>query len=195
MKNIFILGVPKTGKSTLSKMLIKELRNYSIIKLDAIRNALDDTFPFLDINPRRGKGMEKDFPLFVANLMKWNNRLINNEENVIYENEVGYIIEGDSLFPSDIDSLFESQEAIVICLGNGDLNEAEIFKNIRKYQTQVDYTYYRSDERVMESCKRSVIKNNVMKQQCEQYKYPYYDTSKNRKQILEEIVKYIKKEL
>lgn len=195
MKNIFILGVQRTGKSTLSKMLIKELKNYSIIKLDAVRNALDDTFPFLEINPRLGKGMEKDFPKFIANLMKWNNRLISNEDNVIYENELGYIIEGDSLFPEDIISVFSDKEAMVLCLGNGDLNETEIFENIRKYETQVDYTYYRSDDRVMESCKRSVAKNKIMKQQCEKYKYPYYDTSKNRKEVLEEIVEQIKKEL
>lgn len=192
MKNIFILGVPRTGKSTLSKMLIKELNAYSIIKLDALRNAFDDTFPELEINNRRGKGMKEDFPRFISNLINRDNTLVKNEHATIYEEELGYIIEGDSILPSIFHEFFEQKNVIVVFLGNGDLSKEEIFQNIRKHDTIKDYSYYRSDERVMESCVRAVEKNKTIQKECKRYNYPYYNTSKDREEVLNQIKEDIK---
>lgn len=69
MKNIVIAGVPRAGKTTLATLLAKELENYHILSLDCIRNAFDDIFPQLDINPREGKNTFKDLPKFISRLL------------------------------------------------------------------------------------------------------------------------------
>lgn len=44
MKNIMILGTCRTGKTTFSKLLHKQLNNYEIIEVDSIISALQSTF-------------------------------------------------------------------------------------------------------------------------------------------------------
>lgn len=49
MKNILILGTCRTGKTTFSKMLQKNLENYQIIEVDSIIAALQKTFDNIQI--------------------------------------------------------------------------------------------------------------------------------------------------
>lgn len=49
MKNIIIFGICRTGKSTFSKMIQKEFKNYQIIEVDTIISALQKTIPDLPI--------------------------------------------------------------------------------------------------------------------------------------------------
>lgn len=51
MKDILILGMPRTGKTTLAGKLRKELANYDLISCDCIRNMLSNCFPQLGIGP------------------------------------------------------------------------------------------------------------------------------------------------
>ena len=41
MKNIMILGIFRTGKTTFSKMIQREFNNYQIIEVDAIMTIND----------------------------------------------------------------------------------------------------------------------------------------------------------
>lgn len=43
MKNIMILGICRTGKTTFSRMIQKEFSNYQIIEVDTIISALQKT--------------------------------------------------------------------------------------------------------------------------------------------------------
>ena len=49
MKNIMILGICRTGKTTFSKMIQKEFNNYQIIEVDTIISALQKTIPNLSL--------------------------------------------------------------------------------------------------------------------------------------------------
>lgn len=50
MKNIIIIGRPRSGKSTLAD-IISEKYNYQIIRTDCVRAAFKDVFPELNIGP------------------------------------------------------------------------------------------------------------------------------------------------
>ena len=39
MKNIILLGAPRSGKSTFAKMILKEYSNYNLIQEDVISSA------------------------------------------------------------------------------------------------------------------------------------------------------------
>ena len=50
MKNIIILGRPRSGKSTLANLLVEKY-NYQVIRLDALRDSLTKIYPELNITP------------------------------------------------------------------------------------------------------------------------------------------------
>ena len=65
MKNILILGICRTGKSTFSKMIQKEFRNYQIIEVDTIISALQKTIPNIPIGFIHDNLKENKLPEFL----------------------------------------------------------------------------------------------------------------------------------
>lgn len=110
MKDIIIAGVPRTGKSTLAKMLAEELENYHLINLDAVRNGFGDIFPELNINDKGGKSNTTEFPKFISRMIYWNRKILKNRFN--------YIIEGCQILPDTAKELFD--DCIIIYLGHGE---------------------------------------------------------------------------
>ena len=45
MKNIYIIGVPRTGKSTLSKLIKAKYPEFNIVSFEAVRNGFIKAFP------------------------------------------------------------------------------------------------------------------------------------------------------
>ncbi len=184
MKDILIFGVPRAGKTTLSKLLIEELRDYHIFSIDAIRNAFGDVFPELEINDRNGKNNETALPDYVSRLLYWQHDELKNKQ--------GYIIEGCQVLPDKVSEVFDIKNSIVIYLGHGTLLPEEILENIRKYDTPDEYSYKRDDETMLKQCREyyEIEKMNIAK--CKKYGFIYVDTSTNRKEVLRKLVDQIK---
>ncbi len=110
MKDILILGMPRTGKTTLATKLRKELTNYDLISCDCIRNMLSNCFPQLGIGPdKSAKKNEEVLPNCIYKLLKYNKKRV--------DTELGFIIEGAQILPDTANSLFK--DSIVIFLGYG----------------------------------------------------------------------------
>ncbi len=184
MKDILIFGVPRVGKTTLSKLLIEELRDYHIFSIDAIRNAFGDIFPELEINDKGGKNNEIILPNYVSRLLYWQHDELRNKQ--------GYIIEGCQVLPDKVKEVFDLENSIVIYLGHGTLCLEDIWKNIRKYDTPEEYSYKRDDETMLKQCREyyEIEKMNIAK--CKKYGFIYVDTSTNRKEVLRKLVNQIK---
>ena len=185
MKNILIAGVPRAGKTTLTILLAKELRNYHILSLDCIRNAFDDIFPQLEINPRGGKNNFTDLPEFVSRMIYYNKRDLNNQFH--------YIIEGSQILPDTVKELYN--DCIVIFLGHGEAEPQQILDNIRKYDTPNQYSYKRNDETMLKSIIKHVKIDDEIREKCRKYGFRYVDTSSNRIEKLKELVKELKKKI
>lgn len=182
MKNILIAGVPRAGKTTLAKMLADELENYNLITLDAVRNGFGDVFPELDINDRDGKNNTIEFPKFVSRMIYWNEKILKSHYN--------YIIEGCQILPDIAENLFP--DSIIIYLGLGNKGPEEILQNIRKNDTPDEYSYHRSDERMLNSINRNIKLDKYIREKCELYKIKYIDTFDNRENKLKNITDEIK---
>lgn len=65
MRNIFILRSPRSGKSTLAKMLKISLPDYSLISIDAVRNIFIKTIPYLNMDNRESLARKEIFPQFI----------------------------------------------------------------------------------------------------------------------------------
>ena len=182
MKNIVIAGVPRAGKTTLATLLAKELENYHILSLDCIRNAFDDIFPQLDINPREGKNTFKDLPKFISRLLHYNKTELHNQFH--------YIIEGTEILPDMAKEIFN--DCIVIFLGHGEIDSKQILDNIRRYDTPDEYSYTRDDEMMLKSITKHIKIDKEIREKCKEYGYRYEDTSIDRMSKLNELVKELK---
>ena len=98
MKNIMILGICRTGKTTFSKMIQREFNNYQIIEVDTIISALQRTVPNIPIGFIHDNLKENRLPELLNLLIQKN---INKNGK-----ELGFIINGDSIMPKDLSKYF-----------------------------------------------------------------------------------------
>jgi len=97
------------------------------------------------------------------------------------------------LTPEDYIKNINKQLSEIYFFGCAELTPKENFERIRQNDTTEDYTYYLSDEDLMERCERFYNLSLYLKQECEKYNLPYIDTSYNREEIIEELVNKITK--
>lgn len=179
MKDILIFGAPRTGKTTLSKLLSEELENYHVFSIDAIRNSFGDIFPELEINDRNGKNNERILPNYIAKMLYWH--------HIELKDKQGYIVEGCQVLPDKAKETFDLENSIIIYLGHGKLLPEEILKNIRKYDTPDEYSYQRTDEVMLKQCNQYYKLEATTALKCKEYGFIYVDTSTNRKEVLYEL--------
>ena len=175
------------GKSTLSRKLKDKLPNYNLIHADAIRNGI--------INNLEEKYIEN---------------FLNYQENGFFQkvlldfldvqtsqdsSKYGTILEGVQILPKALSEYKNLDKTIVVYLGHGDLNEEEIFKFVREYDTETDWTYKKTDDELREEIKWFYEKNQFLLKECEKYGFKYVDTHENREQVLNEVFNYICEEL
>lgn len=181
MKNIAIFGGARSGKSTLAIMIAKKFLNYHIIVGDDIRYAFQEVLPNNNINSKGGSGMTDDFPKFLSTLFY---KCIKRNEG-----DFNYIIETCDMSPKKAKKLFSQENTILIFVGTPKQTVEEHFKEIRKYETEKDWTYGRSDEHLMNHCKYFIPKCVQDEIDCNELNIWYVDTSFNRMEVLENTLK------
>ncbi|HOP10968.1 MAG TPA: hypothetical protein PK629_05710 [Oscillospiraceae bacterium] len=62
---------------------------------------------------------------------------------------------------------------------------------LKKYDTPQDYTYYKSDAEIREGCVYLVEQSRLMREQCEKYGLPYYETSKDRERLINDFIEMV----
>lgn len=184
MKNIFIIGLPRTGKTTLSEMISKQIPNYHIINIDAIREAFFEVMP-QEINYKEKIGMKDKFPEFLSSYVA--------HENEWNKGKFAYIIEGYDLWPETIAKYFD--DYLIYALYYDNVTPESVLKEIRKYDQKEDWSYDKDDEYMLDFLRRYTNRIHMYKQECQKYNIKLFDTSKNRKEILTDIVNEIKEEL
>lgn len=70
-----------------------------------------------------------------------------------------------------------------------DVTPGERFAIQKKYDTEKDYTFYKSDEELREGAVYIVEQSILMKEQCQTYGLRYFETAKDREQVFEEFLK------
>lgn len=179
MKNIIILGQPRTGKTTLSNMIVEKF-GYQVIHMDHVRNAFREVYPELGITPKTANENEK-FQLF---LKTYFDMCLRNKE----KNNYNYVMEGCEINVADCYKMYSSENNIIIALGKTEVTGEELFRDIRKYDTTAEWTYRRTDEQLLEYAESIVEKSKEIKRECEKFNITFFDTSKNRDEVLNEII-------
>ena len=188
MKNVLIMGVGRAGKTTLSHMLKDKVKTYNLIHSDSIKWGII-----------RGKGEEKYYrtnikeqkefehsEFFQKTLLEIFNSLANKDNN-----EYGYILEAGQLQAKTVSEMIDFDKTIVICLGLGNLTKEEIIKLCREHDTEKDWSYNMPYEYLEAHAAKWYETNEEFKIECPKYGIKYIDTTKDRKQALNEALEYI----
>lgn len=187
MKNIMILGICRTGKTTFSKMIQKEFKNYQIIEVDTIISALQKTVPNVPIGFIHDNLKENKLPQFLNLLIEKN---INKNGK-----ELGFIINGDSILPEDLIKYFDLNNMIVYYFVTEKLSSEQILENCRKFDSKEEWTTRRSNEELLKHFKFYKDIEKKIISDCKKYNIKCIDTSENRKMILSQLLDEIKVEL
>ncbi len=186
MKNIIIFGEPRCGKSTLANMIIDRF-HYQVIRVDAIRDTFKSIYPELNIGPNTAKDNEK-FQLFIQEYLRRN---IKKEER----NKYGYVIEGCETSVHDCNRFFNNDNNIIYYLAPVDITPVEFLNNIRKYDTNRDWTFKLTDEELL-NCTTEMIENGKkIREECKKYNISFFDTTHSRKEIFESILHDIEQKI
>lgn len=72
MKNICIVGIPRSGKSTLSKIIKSKYPEMNMISFEAIRNGFIKSQPELNMENRNSLARQEILPEFLVEFTYWN---------------------------------------------------------------------------------------------------------------------------
>ena len=178
MKNIILVGASRAGKSTFTKLLNEKLDNLMIIRTDLLRLAYRDAIYKDDKLSTSIVSKTQEYLDYVLSYYKYAN---------MYDVDYVKIVDTVDFEPKDY-KLFEN--SIMICLGYPNTTKEEVVSNWRKYDTPLDWTKKKSDEKLLQYAS-SEIKNSIyLKEECDKYNIKFVDTSTNRTKVLTKLVDY-----
>lgn len=188
MKNILIMGIGRAGKTTLSEMLKDKYNNYSLIHSDSLKWAMiraKDKESYYRENVDKQKEFEHG-KYFQRTLLELFDSCIRKDKN-----NYGYIVESGQLHPKTVSEMVNFNNTIVVCLGLGDLSLDEMVDLCIKHDTEKDWTFNLPRDYLKKHAIDWFAANQMLKKECPKYNIKYYDTSKNRVEVLNNIMKEI----
>lgn len=187
-KNILIIGPSRSGKTTLSRKINKEL-GYSIINLDDIICSFEASFPELGImHDYNDIKVASRFAPFLNRYLK------EISEGSNFYNGSKYVIEGVSIDFEKVIPLIDREKYLIIGLTYNENTSEKLYNDVKKNDTEDDWTYYCSDEELKGNTEYFIKSNKYFNDKFIEYKIDTYDVSKDREEILNLIVAIIKEE-
>ncbi len=184
-KYIIIAGVPRAGKSTISKKIAKE-KGYQHISMDSILAGIEKIFPETNIHTGAPGNVMDKFRFISSKVAPFISAMMDSGE---YEEcDYGVVIDVYQLTPHDFVTHITEERAEVYFVITPDITPEERFRILKEFDTPKDYTYFHSDEENRDDCASIVEISNWLKSQCVKYKLPYIDTTYNRENKIQEFI-------
>lgn len=185
-KHIIIAGVPRAGKTTVCSKLAHSLK-YQHLAMDAVMIAFEEGLPEAGIrHTDRWDLVEtsKQIIKFVARMAKTEN----------YD-KFDYRLAFDlyHITPKDYFENVDKNYCDIYFLGYPNITVEEKLKEIRKFDTQYDWTSKREDDIVREHLKDYIDISKYFQDECKKYQLPFVDISHNREKVIDDLVKNILK--
>lgn len=184
-KYIIIAGVPRAGKSTLSQMIAKRM-GFQHISMDSIIAGIEKVFPETKIDTDALVKPQDNLKFISSKIAPFIRAMIESGE--YDECDYGVVIDVYQLLPKDYIEFVQNEKCEIFYFLTSDVTPDERYKILKKYDTPNDYTYYHSDEENKRDCIDIVNISNFIKEQCILCGLPYYETSHDRENILENFI-------
>ena len=188
-KYIIIAGVPRAGKSTISQMIAMKM-GFQHISMDSVIAGIEKVFPETGINTDPGSDPRKNLEFISSKIAPFLKAMMKSGE--YDECDYGVVIDVFQLLPKDYIEYVKNEKCEIYYFLSSDVTPYERFEILKLYDTPKDYTYYHSDEEKIKSCTDIVNMSSYIKEQCLLYGLPYYETSYNREQVLDEFILHLK---
>ncbi len=185
-KNIIIAGVPRAGKSTLSRRIAR-MYGYAHVGADALNAAFERVFPELGINTYADMSSLEILHAISGRLAPFLRVMLDAWE--CGEQGRGAVLDVYQLLPEDYARHFGGSGIPIVYLITSDVTPEERFLIQKEHDTERDYTFYQSDEELREGCEYIVEQSGVMKRQCIEYDLPYFETARNREEVFERVLR------
>lgn len=188
-RNIIISGVPRAGKTTLSRLLMQH--GWTHISMDAIIAGFEQCFPETGVSTYQGLSSMETLRLISGKIAPFIRAMIESEYSG-YEGERA-VFDVYQLLPEDYCKHLASTNCVVYWIGSSDCSTAERLEILKTNDTDKDYTFYKTETELREGCEYIVEQSHLLKQQCELFGLPYCHTSFNRELVLNTILSDILK--
>ena len=184
-KHIIIAGVPRAGKSTVSQMIAKKF-GYQHISMDSLIAGFEKAFPQLGIDTDADMDVKENVKSISAKIAPFLRAMMDSGE--YDECDYGMVIDVFQLLPEDYRKHINPEVCEIYYFVTSDVTAEERFELLKKYDTQKDYTYYKSDEENRKGCDEIVELSKYYREQCERYEVSCYETARDREKVIENFV-------
>ena len=188
-----IPGISHTDADTMYESALDVLaklnkeKKLSVISIDNIVSGFH-AYPELKIHH---DGSDVETAKNLAPFMK--NFLIELSEGSLFYDGVKFAIEGTHIDFEELMPFLQSEKYKekyeIIGLTCNDITAEELYKNIKKYDTEDDWTYWCDDEDLKNNAKYFIERNEYFNKQFKKYNIKSYDTSRDRESVLNKIIR------
>ena len=187
MKNTLIIaGVPRAGKSTVAHLLASRY-GYQHVSMDSIIAGFEKCFPDTGVSTYQGLSSKDTLRVISGKMAPFVRAMLESGE--YDEFKPGMVLDMYQLLPEDYDRFIRGANCDIVYFITSDVTPEERFAIQKKYDTEKDYTFYKSDEELREGAEYIVEQSILMKAQCEQYGLPFYETAHEREQAIQRFLR------
>ena len=183
--NIIISGVPRAGKSTVAHRLSARY-GYQHISMDTIIAGFEKCFPETGVNTYCGLSSLDTLRLISGKMAPFVRAMLDSGE--YDEHTPGMVLDMYQLLPEDYMNYIHGANCEIFYFITSDVTPEERFAIQKQYDTEKDYTFYKSDEELREGAVYLVEQSRLIKEQCLRCGLPYFETARDREQVLEQFL-------
>lgn len=196
MKHLIIAGVPRSGKSTLSRRVAKAL-GWQHVSMDAIIAGFERCFPETGIDTglsvNKNKSSMEILHIISGKISPFLRAMTDPEE---YDRKNGpMVIDMYQLLPEDYAKYLDPDICGIIYLLTGDVTPEERCRIQKEFDTPEDYTYELSDQERLEGCGYLVEQSGLLREQCEHLGLPYFETARDRETVFDGIMEKLRRDV
>ena len=185
-KHIIIAGVPRAGKSTISQMISKTF-GYQHISMDSIIAGIEKIFPETGIDSDANVPPRDNITFISSKMGPFLRAMMDSGE--YNECDYGMVIDIYQLLSQDYVRYIDPSVCDIYYFITSDVTSHERYQILKTYDTPKDYTYFKPDEENYNSCFEIVDVSKLLKEQCEYYGLPYFETSRGRENVIDLFLK------
>ena len=162
---------------------------WSRISMDSIVSAFEQCFPETGINSYQGLSSLETYHVISRKLGPFIKAMLQSA----YSEAGGEraVIDVYQLLPEDYLKELASEGTCAVWLGNADCSPEERFMIQKQYDTERDYTFYKSDEELIEGAHYIVEQSQLIRSSCHELNLPYFDTTHERETVLNAVTEQI----
>lgn len=178
--NVYIVGAPTAGKSTLAKMIKKKCPWFNMVSFEAVRNGFMKAQPGLEMGNRQSMARKEILPQFLIEFAEWNEKMTGQPT----------LVEGSFANVEEVVDLARKED-VVICLGYGGMALEEVARQAIRTAGLESYLYGRTEAEFVEHFYDLVKTDQVNKKICEEKRVPYFVTAGEREKVLEKATQLV----